>query len=173
MIPNIYVERQIKKLEQLYNQASLGTDPDLPKLYSKLAVMELCSWTEECMDSIILGMIKRRRLKEKQNLDIVALYIKKTFGFDFDYHFRQMLYKTMGIVDLERLEKKMDSIKIQKLKGALSQLKPERDSHAHETIRTAKTFTAPSVCLQLFYDIKDGLNEYNIWIGRLRLGSFQ
>lgn len=161
MIARVYVERELKKLDRLYSQASSGPDPYLPKLYSKLAVLELCGWTEEYMDNLIARHTKRKRLKEAHNIDFVEKeIIKKNWGFSYDYHFRRMLIQTISIIELERLEKKLNQTLKASLEAALTKLHPERDTHAHVTVRTAKTFTAPSVCIALFKDIQNGLFEY-------------
>lgn len=168
MISVIYVEREINKLGRLYLQASSGSDVYLPKLYSKLSVLELCGWTEECMDSLISGQIKRKRLRETRNIDYINnIVIKRTWGFKYEDHFRKMLIQTIGISKLEWIEKKMNQNKKTSLEAALTKLYPERDSHAHTTVRTAKIFTAPSVCIVLLKNIKEGLFEYEKWLKKI------
>ena len=53
---------QLKKLNKLYGEALLGSDNELPKYYSRLAVLELGSWVEECMKDIVRYYPKRKRL---------------------------------------------------------------------------------------------------------------
>lgn len=161
MIPKKYILQELKKIDKLYEQAVISGDVVLSKLYSKLGVIELSGWVEECMDDLVRGCVKKKRLKEKQNLAYVEKkIIKPNHSFDYGENFRVMLSKTIGIIKLEFIEKKMNQIKKQGLDSSLTQLKPERNSHSHQTIRSASMFTAPSVCISLWSQIYDGLEEY-------------
>jgi len=151
---------QLKKLNKLYNDALLGRDNELPKYYSRLAVLELGSWVEECMKDIVRCYPRRKRLKEKPNHDYINTIVNENYGFDFNKDFRKMIKRVSGIVILERVERKMDSTLKQGLESALTKIYPERNDHAHKPIRLAPNFTSPSICISLFEDIYKGLREY-------------
>jgi hypothetical protein len=151
---------QLKKLDKLYNDALLGNDNELPKYYSRLAVLELGSWVEECMDDIVKCYPKRKKIQEVSSRQYIDDIVIKNHGFNYNDNFRKMLKRISGIVLLERVERKMNSTSKQGLESALTKIYPERNDHAHKPIHLAPNFTSPSVCISLFDDIYKGLKEY-------------
>ena len=151
---------QLKKLDKLYNGVLLGSDSELPKYYSRLAVLELGSWVEECMKDIVRCYPRRKHLKEPPNHDYINTIVNDSRGFDFNKNFRKMIKRVSGIVILERVEKKVNSTLKQGLESALTKIYPERNDHAHKPIHLALNFTSPSICISLFGDIYRGLEEY-------------
>lgn len=153
---------QLKKLDKLYEDALYGRDIELPKYYSRLAVLELGSWIEECMDELVFyyTLRGRKRLRERANIQYLENLVKNNYGFHYNSNFRRMLKQTIGLVVLERIEKKMDSNLRQGLESALTQTRLERNQHAHKPIHISPKFTSPSVCLSLFNNIYNGLEEY-------------
>ncbi len=129
---------------------------------SKLAILELCGWIEESMDDVILRCASRH-LKVSANSDYVQQQIvRRTYGFDYKTHFRKMLIQLVGIINVEKLEKNVDSTKQLKLKAVLSALKTARDSEAHTHIKgVTKSINAPSVTLSQFPTIYDGLTAFD------------
>ena len=95
--------------------------------YSKLAILELCGWIEESMDDIAKSNANRY-LKEKRNVDFIDdSIIKLTHGFDYNNNFRIMLMQLVGIINIEKLEYKLDSTKFHIMKSTLGSLKDCRD----------------------------------------------
>jgi len=153
MIQKRLLLRQLKKLDKLYNSALFSSDKELPKYYSRLAVLELGSWINECMKDIVKCYPERKGLKEKANHDYIKEIVGKNSGFDFNNNFRKMIKQVSGIVILERIERKMNSTSKQGLESALTKIYQERNKHAHKPIHLTKDFTAPSVCVSLFHNI--------------------
>lgn len=151
---------QLKKINKLYNEALFGSDIDLPKYYSRLAVLELGSWVEECMKDIVRCYPRRKRLRDRSSHDYMNTILNENYGFDYNKNFRKMLKQVSGIIVLESVERKMDSVLKQGLVSALTKVYPERNDHAHKPIRSAANFTSPSVYMSLFSDIYNGLAEY-------------
>jgi hypothetical protein len=110
------------------------------------------------MDSLILRCGKRH-LKVSKNLDYCKDgIIGKTYGFDYNRHFRQMLISLIGLVMVERLENQLDQTKHLLFKSTLGSLKVVRDSAAHTHLKGAtRTLDAPSVALRNFQKVYDGL----------------
>jgi hypothetical protein len=160
MIQKSLLLHQLKKLNKLYNDALLGSDSELPKYYSRLSVLELGSWVEECMDDIVKCYPKRKRIREVSSRQYIEDIVTKNYGFDYNENFRKMLKRVSGIVILERVERKMNANLKQGLISALTKIYPERNDHAHKPIHLAPNFTAPSICISLFNDIYEGLKEY-------------
>lgn len=158
---------QLKKLDKLYNAAILGSDPDLPRYYSRLAVIELGGWIEECMDDLARCHPRRKKLRTSEGRNYVDNIVKDNHGFEYNRNFRRMMKKIVGIVILEKTEQKMNIIRKQALESSLTVLYPERNEHAHIPIKTAPNFTTPSVCIAHFNQIYDGLQEFEKQLKRI------
>lgn len=167
MIAKSYIKGNLGRIERLYNKSSNIQDG---LFYSKLAILELCGWIEITMDDIILRLSKKH-LKQSQNISFVEKdVIKITYGFDYSRHFRKMLISIIGIVGVERLEKKFDSIKFQLMFSSLNSLKLYRDSEAHTYIKgTTKRMDAPSVTKNRFNDIFNGLQNIDDELRRISI----
>ena len=154
---------QLKKLDKLYKETLLhSSDVDLPKYYSRLAVLELGGWIEECIDHIVFYCMLRgrNRLRKRANIRHLKELVKKNYGFHYNNNFREILKHSVGFVVLERVERNMNLNLKQGLESALTKIYPERNDHAHRPIRSAQNFTAPSICISLFNDIYNGFGEY-------------
>jgi hypothetical protein len=157
VIARSYIYNNLKGINYLYIRS---TSAKKGLFYSKLAILELCGWTEESMDDIIYRCAKRY-LRENDNLKVVEKdIIKKTFGFEYDRHFRQMMIKIIGLINLEKIEQKFDHLKIQLLKSTLDSLKYSRDIEAHTHIKgVTRRLDSPSVTINNFLIIYDGLKN--------------
>ena len=164
MIAKRYILSNLKRINTLYGAA--GATSREPMFYSKLAILELCGWIEEAMDSIALSLAQRH-LREPDNGKYVASAVKRTYGFDYDEHFRKMLIQVVGIIRIEKLEKKLDPIKWAQLKSTLGALKGQRNIEAHTHLRVIRTLNAPSVTLQNFEKVYAGLEDLEVKIKRL------
>jgi len=155
MISRSYIYKNLKSMDVLYihsNSIKKGL------FYSKLALLELCGWIEESMDDII-RRCAHKNLKINRNLRMIEnVIIKRTSGFEYNQHFRQMLVKTIGLINLEKLEKKFDPVKFQLLEITLESLKRARNNEAHTHIKgTTRRIDAPSVTISRFLIVYDGL----------------
>jgi len=159
MIARTYIEASLKSLNRTY-QASSSAKHSL--FYSKLAILELCGWIEESMDDIILRCA-RRHLKNATNITFVeSQIVNRTYGFDYHKHFRRMLIQLLGVINVERIEKKVDQTKRAQLESTLAALKTVRDAEAHTHIRGAtRNINAPSVTLSQFTTLYEGLHEFD------------
>ena len=113
--------------------------------YSKLAIIELCGWLEFTVDSIA-EYYANKKLRTIPYRDIFSSIKQNTFGFDYKKHFRKMLYQTIGLPVMEKIERKINNgglITI--LDTELDNLKILRDDAAHTYIDATKTYQAPSV----------------------------
>jgi hypothetical protein len=148
-------------LNRLHDQAIRSKNQPFIMLYSKLAVLELGGWTEDCIDNILIRYVSKK-VKSKDFIDYMNYKIKYTYGFDEEKHFKS-LFGLIGIHHVEKVEKKMDPQVKQKLFSALNTLWKERSARAHQTVtlpRPTQNFSTPSVCIRLFQEIFDGLQEY-------------
>lgn len=122
------------------------------------------------MDDLIERASKK--LKEPANIKQKKEIIKKNYGFDYEINFRGMLIKIIGLVQVERLESKLDTGKHAKMKAALELLKSARNTVAHTYIKnptTGITISSPSVTTSYFNDIYEGLKDIEAKMKILRL----
>ncbi|MFX1521745.1 MAG: endoribonuclease [Promethearchaeota archaeon] len=136
--------------------------------YSKLAILEFCGWIEESMDDII-NRCALKHLKKASNIRNVNELISRISGFEYNNHFRIMLIKLLGIIHIEKLEKRVDQVKFQQLKSTLGSLKGPRNIQAHTHLKGAMiTLDAPSVTKRKFLIVYNGLKEFEGEIKRLK-----
>lgn len=130
--------------------------------YSKLAVLELCGWIEESMDDVILRCASRHLAEDSNRKKIREDVVKRTYGFEYENHFRKMLIQLVGLIEVERIESSVDQVKKDQLKATLGALKASRDGEAHTHLKgVTRTINAPSVTLNQFELVADGLLEYD------------
>lgn len=122
------------------------------------------------MDDIIESHANRY-LKEKQNLDYVEdPVIQRTHGFDYRNNFRIMLIHVIGIINVERLESKLNPNKFLDMKSSLGSLKESRDKHAHKYIRGMTTIIdSPSVTQNRFRKVYEGLKDIESCIRKMKI----
>lgn len=166
MITKSYILINLESLEKLYNK-STGAKQGL--FFSKLAILELCGWIEESMDDIILRS-SIRKLNNANNRNFIKnSVIKRTFGFEYNSHFRNMLIDLIGIINVEKLENKLDSVKFQLMTSTLDTLKIIRNTEAHTHIKgITKRLDAPSVTRSRFLPIFEGLKDIDLKLRNLK-----
>lgn len=166
MIGRTYILDSLERLDKMYRGS---TSMKKGLYFSKLAILELCGWIEESMDDIV-QRCAIRHLKKKSNRDVFDELVKRTYGFGYEKHFRKMLIRLIGIINIEKLEKKVDPVKLQRLKSNLGSLKENRDGVAHTQLKgTTKRLDAPSVTKRKFLWVYEGLKDFDQELRRLRL----
>lgn len=157
MVPKTYILQNLNLLNSKYHKSKSVKDK---LFYSKLAVLELSGWIEEVVDSIVLKYAKKN-IKIISNLtryekDIV----KRTYGFDYENNITRLIIHLIGIINLEKIESRIDPIKLANFTASLDVLKKARDSEAHTHIKgVTRLIIAPSVTLSYFNPVYDGLIE--------------
>ena len=155
MVTLEYIVPGLQALDAAYNDAASDDDAER---FAKLAIIELCGWIEESMDALVLRCAKRR-LEVARNLKICEKdIIARTYGFDYDKHFRAMLIRLVGLITVERLENQVDQAKHITMKSTLGSLRVVRDSVAHTHLKgTTRRLDAPSHAIRSFRLVYDGL----------------
>ena len=157
MLAKSYIRANLDRLDVLYRKAKT-TQQAL--FFSKLAIIELCGWIEMSMDEIVRCCSKRNLKNAANRNHIENAVIKRTSGFDYNQHFRDMLIQVIGLKSVERIENRMDASKLQKLTAALSTLKILRNREAHTYLKgVTAILDAPSITKARFTDIYEGLQE--------------
>jgi 2-iminobutanoate/2-iminopropanoate deaminase len=130
MLDNSNLLKDLDYIDNLFN-LNMGT-PQMLFLYQKIAYIESCGWIEQCMDCFIDNMSNKFNLQpfDKQ---LLTTKLHKTYGFDYDLHFRPLLIYIIGLNGVSTLETKvnMDG-SIDRLKGHLTILKTSRNELAHK-----------------------------------------
>ena len=158
MIATSYIDGNLRSL----NKAYLGAKTQrFSYFYAKLAILELCGWIEVSMDDIVISHSKRI-LKSPGNISYVSdTVVDRTFGFEYERHFREMLVRVLGIGVCEKVEASINVTVQTKFVTELGQLKKLRNRLAHTYIKgTTTQIDAPSVTLQRYADIRAGLKAY-------------
>ena len=166
MIARSYITKNLASINRSFLRASSHQES---LFFSKLAILELCGWIEESMDDIVMRCAIRH-LRESSNRKYCEdEFIGRTYGFDYHKHFRFMLIRLLGLVNVELIEAKVDRTKRDRLKAALSILKTQRDTEAHTHVKgVARTINAPSVTIAQFSALYEGLGEFDRVIRRRR-----
>lgn len=155
MVSKTSIVRNLKMLDVRYRQATSQKDA---LFFSKLALLELCGWIEESMDDIVLRC-SRRHLHEQENRTYCSKrVVKPTYGFDYREHFRQMLMRTIGLIGVEKLERRLGPQTVDQFAATLASLKMQRNAEAHTHLKgVTRTIAAPSVTLNMFSQVHAGL----------------
>lgn len=158
MIAKTYI---LENLGQLNSRFLRTSKPKDGIYFSKLAVLELCGWIEMSMDDIVLRTCQKR-LSDPRNLKYVEKdVIARTYGFQYQLHWRNMLIRTLGIVRVEKIERAVNQQKRVNLESELGNLATIRNSLAHTYVRgTQVQIDAPSVTMDRFTHLHDGLKEF-------------
>lgn len=157
MVQNLTILKNLKRIERLY--ATCGF-PIEALLYSKLGVIELCGWVEESMDRIVIDMARRGLSSQVHRDHIEKDIVRKTYGFEYEKHFRKMLMAVIGLKGVQDMEAYVDPALFGPMCGALTTLKPNRDTYSHTYLKGATAFIdAPSISIQRCRTIRAGLQN--------------
>ena len=160
MIVRKHIENNLKQLNKLYLET---TDYKKKLYYSKLAMLELCGWIEESMDNIIQMCANRLLKLPATKTHVQKQVIDRNYGFEYKKHFIKMLSSVIGFMNIERLEKKLDTSKNARLLSALGTLKTIRHAQAHTHLKgVTRHVDSPSITLNLFSQVFDGLKDIEV-----------
>lgn len=166
MIAKSYILENLRSLDYRYRNAHSAKEA---LFCSKLAILELCGWIEESMDDMV-RVCATRHLKNHDNRNYCERdIIRRNYGFDYESNFRSMLMRLIGLIAIEKLEKKVDQRVYASMKAALSSLKTTRNAEAHTHLKgTTRILNAPSVTIGQFQALYDGLTEFERKIKRMK-----
>lgn len=171
MIAKTHLLRELKYLKKLFNQAVYKRITYPPEFFAKLAVLEVCGWIEESLRDLV------SRCAKKQGLSDIEKFKKIVFGrvysFDYDNHFSHVLYKTIGFVAFQKLEKGVGSTVKDRLRLNLEQLKEKRDRLAHSSLPGSGIRPdSPSVTINTFEQLFEDMKTYEAELKKFKGGHF-
>lgn len=127
------------------------SDPLLPILLSKTALIEFSGWIEQSMDQILYDYLDSH-ICETYIIKYIKDQIKKNYGFKYENNILRILSITIGAYNLENV---LNKININLLKTLLDKYSNKRNNAAHtHTLGTTTTYDAPSVILNDFKCVK-------------------
>lgn len=116
------------------------------------------------MDDIILRCATRRLREPKNRGFIKKQVVKRTYGFEYENHFRRMLIQLIGVINVEVLERSVDSTRQAQLQATLSSLKAIRNQQAHTHTKHYSSISAPSWTIVQFNAVYAGLLEIDQYL---------
>ena len=149
MVNYLDIEQTLIHLDTAFQNSM--TDPSLPILLSKTALIEFSGWIEQSMD-VILHEYLDNHICDNQIRSYVKDQIKKNYGFKYKDNVLRILSITIGAYHLENV---LDKINVVVFQSILDQYSQNRNKAAHTHIAgTTTTFNAPSTILGHFRQIK-------------------
>ncbi len=134
-------------------------------LYSKASILEVCGWTEEAMDMLVLDSATRCGLSNARISDIEKKYIQNTHGFTYKKHFEKMIVSVLGYQVLQVAEDKCVSY-LPSMHASLNELSPLRGYYAHTHLDmnspypgTRTNIPTPTIMQSHLINIQLGLTE--------------
>ena len=114
------------------------------------------------MDDVIMTCATRHLLEPDNHKYCKNDIVKRTYGFEYEKNFRFMLIRLLGLVNVEKIEARVDQGKRDSMKAALSSLTGQRNTEAHTHLKgVGRTINSPSVTIAQFQPLYDGLTEFD------------
>ena len=148
MVNYVDIEKTLIHIDLAYSNSM--SDPSLPILLSKTALIEFSGWIEQSMDNILHEYLDSH-ICENNIVNYIKEQIKKNYGFKYENNILKILSMTVGAYNLENI---LDKININLFQTLLDQYSNKRNNAAHTHIGTTTTYDAPSVILNDFRRIK-------------------
>lgn len=158
MISKTYILANLRRLDAAYRQS---TDQKHAFYFSKLAILELCGWIEMSMDDIVICHCKRNVRDQKYHDFVVKDIVGRTYGFEYDRHFKAMLIRLIGVISFERIERNISIATTARLTAELGNLKVLRNNLAHTYAKHVAAIDAPSTTHGRFAALYAGLKAYD------------
>jgi hypothetical protein len=137
MLSTVDLRQNINVYQAHYNTASDLRGLLLP---SKSALLDVCGWIEEAMDSVVIDSANRCSLSGTRVEKIRSHYVKNTSGFKYDNHFEKMLTAVTGFKVLEQAEAQMGATTLTPFTATLSSLIKLRNHYAHTHLNIAQPY---------------------------------
>lgn len=155
MIDYVSIKNTLDLLEREYNSS---TDLQLPILYSKLSVLELCGWIEVSID-VILHEYVDSHLQDAKYIKEIKRIIKKTNGFDFMSNLFPLFCSVLGVENVENILKCVSPTDFHNLESITHNYTEERNKAAHTDtpVGTTRSYKAPSDVVHDFSLIKPAI----------------
>lgn len=157
MIDYVSIENTLKLLDREYNNAqnSSQVDSQMPVLFSKLAILELCGWIEVSVDNVLFEYVNNTVVKE-ENKKIIRERIAVNYGFKFKTNLQPLFCSVFGIKNYEDIIGALSDQELANMQTTLGNLAKLRDIAAHNNteVGITPTYNAPSQTITDYKKIK-------------------
>ena len=159
----------LQRIEVEYNNYMTTSDPYMPQLLSKLAVMEFCGWIEESIDEILNNYLDTH-IVDVNGKRIIQNFIKKIYGFSFEKHMYQGLSLVIGANNLENILDGLTPMDKSNLESIANSYHSERNDAAHKNtiIGVTRRFSSPSQVLTDLNKIEPAIKAIETSVANLR-----
>lgn len=145
MIDRVNILHTLKRLDAEYNNNM--SDPDLPQLFSKLAVIEFCGWIEDSYDTILYDYIDKKII-DAECIKIIKGFVKDNNGFAYKSHTFKTFSIVLGANNWENILDKLGPANKASFESILSSYKDSRNSAAHTNVKgSTKVYNSPSLVI--------------------------
>ena len=158
-ISSLSIKRNLNCIQKRYDNAMASKDAYSSleaQLCSKLAIIELCGWIEETIDTILMDYLRRTIPNHTIRSAIEKDIIQNVYGFKYN-QYRQLMERILGARRFEHIVMSLERVKARNshLHSILSDLSKKRNlaAHTHFEQGVTQTFDAPSCTLQCFNKI--------------------
>lgn len=157
MVDYTGIENTLKRLDAEYNAQM--SDPQMPILFSKLAVIELCGWIEESFDDLLFEYINTHIIDHNCQR-IIKKIIDDNYGFQYERHVFKIFSAVIGVNNWENIIDKLSPSDFGNFQTILNSYSTGRNraAHTHTPIGTTRSFDAPSLVLSNFHKIKNAVS---------------
>lgn len=164
MVDYSSIENTIKRLDAEF--ATQITDPQMPMLLSKLAVMEFCGWLEVSIDEILNTYLNNHVV----NQTIIRRFMKKINGFSYENHIYHIFSLVIGVNHWENVLAKVAPQDRDYLESITKSYSEERNraAHVHTIAGVTTSYRAPSQVLADFFKIKPAIQTIEREVNALR-----
>lgn len=158
MIAKSYIEKNLKEIEQRFNNPRTQKEP---LYFSKLAVLELCGWLEVSIDDLVCRAVRKHVKDSRVFAKFEESVVTPVYGFHYKKHFRKMICGAVGEITMHEIETTMNQLKRQQLESELNALSVNRNSLAHTYLKgVTQNIDAPSRTIARFQITYDCLKEF-------------
>lgn len=160
MVRSASVRQNFAVLSKAYDDAS---DPKLQLFFAKLALLEVCGWIEETIDTLVLRHAKHILSSAAEYDKYKKEFVEKQYGFSYKDNIVPMLVGLFGRVGTTDFESYHNAAELEVLKSSLGTLKVARNAHAHTHLKgVTVTVMAPSLLKEYFDQVCEGLNAMEL-----------
>ena len=170
MIDYESIENTLVLLENEYNNAQNNDtiDPQLPILFSKLAILELCGWIEVSVDKVLYEYVNSNLSKE-ENKKFIKEKIDGIYGFKFKTNLQPLFCSVLGIKNYETIIDTLSEQELSDMQTTLGNLAKLRDFAAHNNTQVGVTpnYNAPSQTITNYRKLKPAFEKIEKEIQKL------
>ena len=160
MIDYTKIESTLNLLSLEYDKALCDENQQMPILFSKLAILELCGWIEVSVDKVLCDYVDNNVTKE-ENRKFIKKTIDRNYGFKFDTHLQPLFCSVFGIKNCETIFGSLSEQEMASMKTTLGVCAEKRNIAAHKytEVGITLTYSAPSEVKSYYQQLKPAFEK--------------